>query len=425
MVIRALAFAALFCMTAPSMSQVCVDSSMYGRIITRIEIRGNNKTKQSIILREMKLKQGSVLDSTRLEGDRKRIENLLVFNRVQVTGLSENNGIALVIQVSEQIYFVPFPVLFINDRDWSKVSWGAGFIHSNFLGRTEKLAGIFWTGYDPAVHLAYSNPWIGKKYNLLTKIELFYARIKNKHYADQTVYEYQKGFKWDIGRRWGHHFYGQISLGYRLLDITEPDTVTRTDRLPSAGVNVLYDRRDLVEFPLSGYYVNLHFKNTGFDNSGPMYQRITFDCRSYLPVSRRSSLAFRGEATVSAGSMPLYDRLYIGYSNRVRGHFSDVFEGDMLAMASAGYRFPLLDIRYFNITSLPQFHNMKFGIYGSVFFDYGAVWFKDRGFAQGEHVSGAGIGLNIILPYVHVMRIDLAWDEQGSPEIIFDIGVDI
>ena len=85
--------------------------------------------------------------------------------------------------MSEQIYFLPFPVLFINDRDWDKVSWGVGFVHSNFLGRTEKFAGIFWTGYNPALHIAYSNPWIGKKYNLLTKVELFYARIKNKHYS--------------------------------------------------------------------------------------------------------------------------------------------------------------------------------------------------------------------------------------------------
>ena len=65
--------------------QTLVDSTLIGRKISKISITGNNKTKSEVILREMELKQGSVLDIKKLESDRKRIESLLGFNRVVIT----------------------------------------------------------------------------------------------------------------------------------------------------------------------------------------------------------------------------------------------------------------------------------------------------------------------------------------------------
>jgi len=410
--------------------QTLVDSTLAGRMISKISITGNKKTKSEVILREMKLKQGSILDIKKLEADRKRIESLLVFNRVVISGQPDSNKVELLIRVREQIYFIPFPVLFINDRDWSKISFGAGFIHTNFRGRVEKLGMIFWAGYDPAVHFVYSIPWLSRRYNLLTKLEFFYARIRNKHYREEKVYEFQKGFEWNIGKRWGHHLYGQLNFGYRALDIDEPEengeeSVMYTDRLPEAGFSVMYDKRDLVEYPLSGFIVNILAKSSGWPSANPFYQRASGEFRIYIPVAGKSAVAFKTTILTSVNRVPVYDRYYIGYSNRIRGHFSEVSEGDMLFLSSIGFRFPLLKVRYFGITSLSQLQDLKFGIYGSLFIDTGAAWFKDSGLKKQDFLSGAGVGIHFILPYIHVIRIDYAVNESGKTQVVFDFGVDI
>jgi len=410
--------------------QTLVDSTLIGRRISKISVTGNRKTKSEVIFREMELKQGSVLDIKKLESDRKRIENLLAFNRVVITGNPDSSYVALAIKVTEQIYFIPFPILFINDRDWNKLSFGAGFIHTNFLGRTDKLGAIFWAGYNPAVHFVYSNPWIGKKYNLLTKIEFFYARIRNKHFTEEKVYEYQKGFEWNIGKRWGHHLYGQLNFGYRSLDIDGSNedavpTEQHTDNLPEAGFSVMYDKRDLIEYPRSGYVIKFLTKTSGWPSQNPFYQRAAGELRIYIPFAEKSTFALRTKLITSINKVPVYDRYYFGYSDRIRGHFREIYEGDMLFLSSIGFRFPILGVRYFNITSLSQLHDLKFGIYGSLFIDTGAVWFKEYGLKKDNFLSGAGFGIHLILPYIHVIRFDYAVNEQGKTQFIVDLGVDI
>jgi len=406
-------------------AQTVVDSTLAGRIISKIKITGNNRTKKSVILREMKLKEGSLLDPEQLEKDRKRIESLMVFNRVVIKGEPDSTSVLLEINVTEQLYFIPFPVLFINDRDWSKVSYGAGFIHTNFSGMTDKLGIIFWAGYDPSIHFVYYNPWMGKKYNLLAKIEFFYAKIRNKHYTENKVYEFQKGFEWSLGKRWGHHLYGEISVGYKSLKMDTPDGNGENDRLPGLGFSVMYDKRDLVEFPLSGYLLRMIVRTAGLPGAETFYQQVGSEVRAYIPVTEKSSFAFRFKSAASVNNLPVYDRYYLGYSERIRGHYNEIYEGDSFLIGGIGFRFPILGIRYFSISNIPQLRNLKLGLYGSLFIDSGAVWFKRAGLKRKDIISGAGIGLDFILPYIHVIRLDFAVDEEGKSQFIVGFGVDI
>lgn len=145
-------------MTSHSFSQIIVDSSLVRRKITSIQIHGNEKTKAPVILREMKLSVGDSLDPHKLEQDQKRIQNLNLFNRVIILAEPEGKDVRLMVLVTEKWYLFPYPIFFINERDWSKLSYGAGLTHLNFRGRAETFSFLFWLGYNPIIRLDYTNP---------------------------------------------------------------------------------------------------------------------------------------------------------------------------------------------------------------------------------------------------------------------------
>jgi outer membrane protein assembly factor BamA len=403
--------------------------------VAKIIFTGNRRTKPQIILREMKTQVGDTLDLETLLADQKRILNLGLFNRVEIDSLQRPEGLHILVGMTERLYFYPFPIFFINDKDWGKASYGAGVVHINFRGRNEVVAISGWAGYNPAIALDYSNPWLLGSAQLLTRMRFSAQRIRSRSLEDslKDVDEKRLGGYWSIGRRFGLFTYLSLNLGYTELKFDPPvkgktlDPSGR-DRLPSVGLAFTYDRRDLFEYPKSGMLVKLWAQRAGFNSAYIHYLRYGADLRGYKKIYRGLSLGGRIMADLSHDKIPIYDRVFLGYSNRVRGHFNQREEGENLALASAELRFPILPWRYFSFSDAPMFgsylQNMKFGLSAGIFADYGRVWFQANQrprFADG--LRGYGLGLHIHLPYINLLRLELAFDEEGRSEGIVDIGV--
>ena len=416
--------------TSISVTQTLIDSSLVGIKISSIQIQGNEKTKPHIILREMKQKIGDLLDPDLLREDQKRIQSLFLFNQVIILTEPAGEDVRLRVIVTEQWYLFPYPIFFINERDWSKLSYGAGLTHLNFRGRAEILMFKFWLGYNPAIHLDYANPWFGGKRNLFTQVNFFYDRIRSKHFVDKDVTENHLGLRWILGKRFGYHAFFSFILGYKEITFS-PSAPAKTlspdgkDRLPQMGLLINWDNRDLKEYAHSGWLVNLHTLKTGLPSLAADYLRYSFDIRKYFPISTGWTLAFRTKADLSYGKIPLYDRVYLGYNERIRGHFFETFEGENMALASVALRFPLLPIRYFDLSDYPQLSNLKFGISLGFFADTGLTWFQRERIKQTMLQSGVGFGLHIHLPYIHLLRFELAFDEKGKGQLILDLYADI
>jgi outer membrane protein assembly factor BamA len=155
------------------------------------------------------------------------------------------------------------------------------------------------------------------------------------------------------------------------------------------------------------------------------YTRIETDARGYLPVIGQCTFAVRSAITMTAGVVPVYDRLFIGYEERIRGHWSVTAEGENRWIASAALRFPLIKIRYFDLGESSESMNLKFGVSFGFFADAGKVWFHNERLDTGRLLFGYGAGLHFHLPIVDVLRFEAAFDEKGRREWIFDIGADI
>lgn len=413
-------------------AQIVADSTsaLTPERIRLILVQGNEKTKESVILREMKLKVGDFLDPAEMERDRLRIQNLGIFNRVEIDVIPTNSGAILVVTVSEMWYIFPYPIVFRNERDWGRLSLGAGLLYTNFRGRREVIDFSGWLGFNPSVRLSYSNPWIFGDAKLYTKVSVFVRRVRNQTFTvlDSKVDENQLGFTWTLGKRFGHFTYFDVNTGYRQLTAS-PDSLDVTfsdsgkDLLPSLGVSFRYDSRDLWEYAHRGHYLNLWVTKTGVPGGAVDYLRYGIDLRKYVPVGA-TTLAFRAATNFSAGDIPVYDNVHFGFLTRIRGHFRDRATGDNLAIGSAEFRFPILPIKYYNWGAFETMGgygmNFRFGVSGGLFADTGNLWYKSNGFDRDNFISGWGGGLHIFLPYNMLMRFEYAFNEHWDGQFIID-----
>ncbi len=399
---------------------------------------GNKHTKSHIILREIPFTLPDTLDKEDLLQIKNRIQNLYLFNRVELQLARQEEKTILIISVTETWYFFPLPILFINERDWGKISYGMQFIHFNFRGQNEKLRIGGWLGYNPSFFLEYLNPWIGNKKRIIVGVSLFYNLIANKIFDFD---EQRAGINLLLGRQITLKFKTEIEFelqSIRLPRLYQQYSVSKTghDIVPSFSFHLRYDDRDLYEYPRKGFYIDYLLKRTGFRNNQPRFWRFIFDNRFYHPVYKEISLAIRNLLYIQSGNLPIYDRMYLGFYERIRGYFNRVFPptsdfryfvAPEISLSSLEIRFPILPIRYFSYEGIPMLstfsRDLKFGLSAGIFVDSGIAWQKSSEFSLKNHFTGFGVGLHIHFPYINVLRLDYAWNDQGHREFIVDIGV--
>jgi outer membrane protein assembly factor BamA len=207
------------------------------------------------------------------------------------------------------------------------------------------------------------------------------------------------------------------------------------DELPTLGGTYTYDARDYYEYPLEGTYARLWARRVGFGQQNIHYVRYGVDVRRYQKISRHLTLAAYGMTDLARGKIPVYDLVYLGYGNRVRGRFFDRIAGRHVALGSVEARFPLIPIRYLSAANSgvlrqmvpgfmqPYVSNVKFGMNLAFFYDYGVAWSKNEIPDLKTGLSGFGAGLHFHLPVVGLLRVEIASDDKGKLQGIFDMGV--
>ena len=404
--------------------------------IHKIIPQGNVKTEDYVILREMKLKPGDLIVPEKLQYDINRIYNLGIFSRVEASIDHYRDSLAtLYMIVDESLYILPFPIIGIKDRDWDKLYFGAGVIHNNFRGRNEKIVAAGALGYDPWVTLRYRNPLFDKRNNLFFMGEVSFSRIRNKSNSvrviDKNFDERHVSTGATIGKRIGHHAYPWVMFNYRYVRVSEPGT-DRTlsprgrDEFLTVGGGVTYDSRNLREYATRGTFANISLTQFGLGESFVDYHRLSWDLRKYIPIPRLLdlTLAARSFGTLSGGgSVPSYAHVYFGYSERIRGHFYEILEGENILGLSAEVRVPILKPEYFTVDFIPvpALQVWRFGMAFALFGDAGKVWFRPDPTNLQNLTKGYGVGLHFTLPYAIILRSEYAWNELREGELIFDL----
>ncbi|MCS5651698.1 MAG: hypothetical protein NZ825_03615, partial [Candidatus Marinimicrobia bacterium] len=129
-------------------------------MISSIEFRGNDKTKDYIIEREIQHQINTVLDSSLAEEDRNRLDNLGLFSEVKWQAVPLENGTAVLqYSIIESIQKTP-PGAFPTYDEKTGWSLTGGWIIQNFRGRNQYISIGGSIGAIDSYGLYFSDPWM-------------------------------------------------------------------------------------------------------------------------------------------------------------------------------------------------------------------------------------------------------------------------
>ncbi len=405
--------------------------------VDSVVISGNKQTKDFVILREMSLHPGDTITRRAVLYDQERIYSLRLFNQVHIDIVPTMPGKAMIhVEVSERWYIFPFPVFGIRDRDWKKFFFGVGILHSNFLGRNEKLYGVGVLGYDPSLSLLYRNPYIDPGRSVFFEARASFNKVRNKSLLSldgtDNYDERHVSLGMSAGKRIGIEHTFSISLGFEYVEVTQflpGRTISPNgrDRYPVASIGYSYDTRNLGEYPSDGSYAGASVTKYGFPSEPIDYVRYSFDVRRFQTLPASFVLAGRAYGDLAAaGPLPPYNHDFFGYGNRIRGHFKEVVEGEELLAATVELHYPILGTRYVTVGKLPaEFSLWRFGIVAALFGDAGTVWMRGQPLALNQFLKGYGAGIHFLLPYSFVLRTEYALNEVRRGEFILDLGASL
>ena len=114
--------------------------------------------------------------------------------------------------------------------------------------------------------------------------------------------------------------------------------------------------------------------------------------------------------------IPYYDYSIIGYSEKIRGHYSKKFEGNDYYLGSIEFYYPIIQEINIDLTFIPilpdQLLSYRVGFYTQIFAETGMAKLNSEPFALNRFNSGYGLGITcLILPY-QILRVEVAFDEK-------------
>lgn len=408
----------------------------YSIVIDSIVIIGNKQTKDFIILRELTFNVGDTLNPKLAEYNRERIYSLNIFNFVHLIPYKTKQENFLLIEIEESWYIYPLPFITLKDRDWDKISYGVGVLIKNFRGRNETLRGKVAFGYDPSFDFSYENPNLVHNLNLFTEFGIGFNNVNNKSETaeEQAGEDFTQDFYFGkilFGKRFGlYHRFG-ITIGFDYVEtpfyidgVNASDQ--RIDRTVILGLGYNYDTRDLRQFPTNGIYAFVDYELKGMGINGINYRVAYFDFREYRPIIDKLSAKWGGAVRLTSGDVPYYDYSYIGLSTRVRGHWQEQMEGNDLFFGSVELDYYLVQdyrLDLYWIPLLPKsLLSYRVGLAAELFLDTGTTRLIGEPLTLKQFSTGYGTGLYFLLLPYFVIRLDLAFDEQGNSQWIFDLG---
>ncbi len=426
-----------------------------------IQLSGNHKTKDRIILRELTFKLGDTITyaalRTKLADSKQNIFNTTLFNSVSCT-VQDTTAAALqvIITVKERWYFYPIPVVELADRNFNvwwvekkhdpqRLNAGVFLIKRNLRGRNETMTTILELGYTNYISLQYDFPFIDKK--MRKGLQLYSSFYSNKESAYITENNKQLFLRDDdhfvkqrfqtgaiFRYRTEIHVRHNLELNYTTYAITDtlmkanPEYLLGGKKFQQFGL-VRYlielDYRDVRSYPLNGYYFTGQFTRWGltpWDNVN--LTELTCQVSKYTPIRNRifllQSLKFK---TSAPDPQPYNLARSLGYLNDyVRGYEYYVIDGAHFAILRNEIKYCLVKKKLTSFSD--KFDNLPFNIYVKGFVDLGYV--KDNFFFRknplnNDLLAGYGLGADIVTFYDLVFRYELTTNRLKETRLYFSL----
>jgi outer membrane protein insertion porin family len=439
--------------------------------IEKIEIRGNTKTKDKVIRRELAVSPGETFDMVRVKLSKERLEGLQYFTKVDTE-----------VEPTEDVPNAKNLIVAVEEGQSGNFYVGAGFSSIDqlfgYVGMTQGNFDVFnppfFTGGGQKLRLQatigtrqqnyeikFVEPWFLNR-KLVLEVDLFHRDIR--YYSD--LYD-----QTETGARIGLTralFVDSLRVGvsYTIenIGIDFDPSLTRTnvvvtegpgrglqqtiippqisqalreeegDRLVSkVGASLTFDTRGGGLLPNRGQRTQLSAELAGGPFGGDSdFYKLELESNWYFRGPFEGHVLELGghvgvvERYGDSSRVPLFDRFFLGGANTVRGYkyrrvgpkdeFGEPIGGNTYWMGFAEYSIPIIE-------------RLRF----AVFYDIGMVYpdaysFDPKGFNTGTYNDNWGLGLRINIPQMGPLRLDYGLpithgsDNSGSGRFQFSVG---
>jgi outer membrane protein insertion porin family len=383
-----------------------------------IKIKGNVKTKDLVIRRELRLKPGDRFNGDKLRRSKERLYNLGFFDEQEgidfdIEPTEKKNESNLVVQVKETQtgsfsfgggystvdQFIGFIELEQKNFDWNNFPYFTGGGQDlRFRASVGNITNNF--------ELSFTEPWMFD-YPVSFGFDVF----KRRHDRDTDVgYGYNEirtGGDLRLGREFSDYWRADSFYRIEQVKISDIDTSAGTDFLKEEGTNDLntlglsatFDSRDNVFEPHKGLVFYNSFECTGGPFGGDKnFTKLWNTSTYYLSMPKDSVTVFQFRAGAanpfkSSSEVPIYERFYAGGADTIRGYrerkvgpidtiTDDPIGGESVLIGNIEYLYPV----------------WKY-VKAAAFIDSGNVWSKVDDIGQGGFKTGIGLGVRVRTPF--------------------------
>jgi len=402
--------------------------------VAKINIRGNVKTKDKVIRRELAVKPGEVFDMVKVKRSKQRLDNLGFFSRVaaipEPTDVPGHKDLALEVAEQRTGQFVFGAGFSTVDAlvGYAEVSQGNFDLFNPPLfsggGQKARLRVQMGTKRQDFI-LSFTEPWFMDR-KLALGFDAF--RTRSSYLSDMYT-ETRTGADIHLTKELAPFTSGKIQYGYQVVDLSDvPDDAANVFRDEEGSRSVSAVTATLTRDTRDSFFVTTRGNKTevlGEVAGGPFaggtdVYKMELRSQQYFPLpftwpthDRKHVLLIAGATGVvdaygSENDVPLFERFFLGGPNNLRGfRYRDVgpkvadlplykqlnaygFPSDDEDETVGGNTYTWATIEYI----IPLIERIRFAI----FYDIGFVNRDSYDFSVSNYNDDFGFGLRLDLP---------------------------
>lgn len=402
--------------------------------VGRINVKGNTRTRDRVIRREMQIKEGGLLDAGAVRKSNERLQRLGYFEEVNVTPEPT---------VKQDIMDV---LVDVKEKATGTFSIGAGYSsvdnmmfmaeirESNFLGKGQTLSlQANLSSTSNRYNFSFTEPRLNDT-KLLFGYDLYnWSREYDDYTKDSTGgalrFAYPIWNKWQLG--WGY--------GY---DDTNMTDVAELNTSPSILASMQLEKTSFVRLALSkdtrnrfadaskGWLTTYTIKHAGGVLGGDSsFTRYEASSSWYYPLKWDTVFHVKGAigyvAENEGGKLPVYEKFYLGGLNTIRG-----FEGGKISPlelnqdGSTYSRIGGEKMWYGNLEWIFPIAK-DIGLKGVAFFDTGNVYTESKSWDIADLRYSVGFGFRWMSP-MGPLRLEWGYNldpKEGEDQGVWDFSI--
>lgn len=392
--------------------------------IRKIHIKGNRKTKEKVIRRQLAISPGDYFRQSKIQRSLSSIYNMGFFEAdlyPDYKPINNNGDIDLIIHVNDKISGSANGGISVNSQDG--IVGQLSVSHNNLFGNSWQSS-VKWEfgGTTNNFTFNFTNPYFMDT-NILTGIDLYRTTQELSNYRLE-----KNGASIRLGRPLSFLNYSKLVVGYSFYakkynilsgeEDTASETLVEYDQLgwqntSSVSATISRDTRDNVFFPTTGSNFTVFNELAGGPLQGDFsyYKQIaqaSWYTRTFWKLVLRTKWRLGYVESYNNSIVPPDERFYLGGvgSDAVRGYGDNTIGPvDDNGNIVGGYRSIIFSCEYAAPLAGDQ-------IVGLLFYDAGDAYNKLEEFNFWELKSGGGIGIRIQSPF-GLIGFDYAYNFEG------------